>query len=117
MKTIIIGLTSAVFDLFLYKFLNESVNLWYVFSHCAGFFVGFWISFLLNRFWTFKSKDNIGKQLSSYTLLFFFNLAFSTSFIYVFTNIIGVNKDISKLFTIGITSVWNFVIYKKVIYK
>ncbi len=117
MKTIIIGLTAAVCDIFLYRFLNKSFDLWYIFSHCVGFFFGFWISFLLNRFWTFKSKDSFGKQLSSYTLLFFFNLGFSTAFIFVFTNILGVNKDFSKFITIGITSIWNFVIYKKVIYK
>jgi putative flippase GtrA len=71
----------------------------------------------MNRFWSFKSKTSIKGQLVAYTLLFAFNLLASSAIIYILTDFLGFIPLISKLFAMGAVVSWNFILYKKVIYK
>ncbi|MDP4179601.1 MAG: GtrA family protein [Bacillota bacterium] len=116
-KTFIIGVAAAGCDFSIYHFLYKYMNLSAILSSGASQIVGFWVSFLLNKFWTFKIKEDFLKQLSSYTILFIFNLLFSTLALYLFVDIMHKDKDLTKIFTMGIIFIWNFVVYKKLIYK
>jgi putative flippase GtrA len=86
-------------------------------SNSIAMFIGFWFSFLLNRFWSFESKENFIKQLSLYSVLFLINLIISNSLMFVFTDRLGISPSISKIIIMGMIVAWNFVLYKKVIYK
>ena len=80
-------------------------------------FTSFWVSFLLNKFWSFKSQGQFMKQLTKFVMLFFINLGVSSLMLYLMVSVGGMNKFIAKLITIGVIVCWNFIIYKKVIYK
>lgn len=116
-KTFAIGVASAGCDFFIFHLLIKYFELWTVFSSGASQIVGFWASFLLNKFWTFKVKENFLKQLSSYTVLFMFNLAFSSLAIYFLVDVMKQNEYFSKIFIMGLIFIWNFIIYKIIIYK
>lgn len=83
----------------------------------AAMFVSFWVSFLLNKYWSFKSPGSFMKQLTKFVILFFINLAASNLMLYFMVTVGGMNKYIAKLISIAVIVCWNFIIYKKVIYK
>jgi putative flippase GtrA len=116
-KTFAIGVVAAGCDFLIYFLLVKCLKLWSVFASGASQVVGFWVSFLLNKFWTFKVRENFLKQLSTYTVLFIFNLAFSSLAIFILIDIMKKNEYISKIFIMGLIFIWNFIIYKIIIYK
>ncbi|HEY9062120.1 MAG TPA: GtrA family protein [Pseudobacteroides sp.] len=116
-KTFAIGIAAAGCDFLIYHLLIKYFKLWSVFSSGASQIVGFWASFLLNKFWTFKIKENFLRQLSSYTVLFMFNLAFSSLAIYLLVDVMNMDEYFSKIFIMGLIFIWNFVLYKIIIYK
>lgn len=87
-------------------------------SNFLVFNVIFWLVFLMNRFWSFESKEPLGKQLLAFGILFIFNLTVGNIvLLYVLTNLFGIHPMLAKLVIMGVIVSWNFIIYKKVIYK
>lgn len=86
-------------------------------ANTAVYIIVFWFNFLLNRYWSFKSKKAIGKQLRLYGMLFIFNLFAINGLIYFLTCVVGIIPEFSKILVMGAVISWNFVLYKKVIYK
>jgi putative flippase GtrA len=98
--------------------LNNLAGLWYVWSNSIAMTLGFVLSFLLNRYWSFKAtSSNTLKQLLLYGILFGINLGISNLLMMLFIDALGIGSMISKFTTIGILMCWNFIIYKKVIFK
>ncbi len=77
----------------------------------------FWFNYLVNRFWSFKSKEKITKQVMQYGVLFFVNIGVSNLFMYYASTLLGVSPLISKAIIMVFIVAWNFVLYKTVIYK
>jgi len=116
-RYVISGLISASAEYTILLVLTEFAGLWYILSNTVAYVSGFWLSFLLNRFWSFKSKDNLLRQLLLYCILFVFNLILTNMFLYILTSVAGIPYAISKVFVMGVAVLWNFIIYKKIIYR
>lgn len=116
-RYLITGSLSAGSEYLITYGLTQYVNTWYISSNTIGLTVGFWISFLLNKYWSFGSKQGTLRQLLLYFILFAFNLAASNVIIYLLTEMAGLYYMLSKLFATGLIILWNFVIYRKVIYR
>ena len=116
-KYLATGSSAAVLEYSLLILLTEYVGMWYIISNSIAYFSGFWLSFLLHRFWSFKSQDPILKQLLLYILLFFINFTLTSLLLYTLTDMMGVYYMISKVFVMGSVVLWNFILYKKVIYR
>jgi putative flippase GtrA len=86
-------------------------------ANTIGMSVGFIISFVMNRSWSFKSKGNPVRQLVLTLILFIINLGISNVFIHILSNMVGIHPQLSKLMVMGVIVMWNFVLYRKVIYK
>lgn len=97
--------------------LTRFAGLWYITSNTIAMSCGFCLSFLLNRYWSFKSCDDYSRQLLLNGTLFLVNLAVSNFLIYLFTSITGLPYTISKLLVMGVIVMWNFIIYKKIIFR
>ncbi|NLL05418.1 MAG: GtrA family protein [Clostridiaceae bacterium] len=89
----------------------------YLLANAIAYVVVFWFNFLINRIWSFKSKVNIFKQLKQYGVLFVFNLIATSSLLYFLSDKIGILPEISKVLVMGSVVCWNFILYKKIIYK
>lgn len=116
-RYIFVGLLSFITETSLLYLLTDHFKLWYLYSNSIAYIVVFWLNFLLNRFWAFKSKDNLQRQMVLYLFLFVFNLFASSGMMYLLTSVFKVYYLISKIFAVGLVVSWNFVLYKKVIYK
>jgi putative flippase GtrA len=125
-KFLLVGFLAFSFDYLLYAVTQK-----YYFSGCywssrpffgivsntISYSGGFLISFLLNRIWVFKSNYNIRNQFLKYFVLFVFNLIWSDILLYYMLADLKLNTYLSKIFLIGIVTIWNYVMYKYVIFK
>ena len=117
-KYLIAGGTSTSADILIYSLLIYFANLWYVASSVISFTIAFWISFGLQKFWTFRDKNT--KKIMKQTYLYFFvaivNLGISTLLIYIFVDYIHIHKFISKIISNAMIAVESFFIYRYFIF-
>jgi putative flippase GtrA len=116
-RYLITGLCSAAIEFSLLFVFKDLIGLSVVASNSIALSTVFWFNFLMNRIWSFKSKMKLGKQLGMYLLLFLFNLGASDFIMYMLTDRLSMQYLVAKIFAIGAVVCWNFIIYKKVIYK
>ena len=116
-RYLITGFSSAAIELTLLFVLRDTAGLTVLAANSIALTIVFWFNFLMNRFWSFKSKANIKRQLVMYLVLFVFNLATSDLIMYLLTVKLSLQYLIAKVFAIGAVVCWNFVLYRKVIYK
>ena len=74
------------------------------------------VNFTMNRSLAFKSSANPARSLVLYLVLFAFNTTFSTLAITWLVGL-GVHSAVAKLMTMVCIVMWNFVLYRKVIFK
>ncbi len=116
------GMSAVVADYGGFALLYGLLKVPLLVATVTSLLAGFVVSFVLNRIWVFgASKQKAHKkpqlQIALYTLLFVFNTAFTYLFIFYANQRFGVSAYISKLCTICLVMAWNFVAYKKVIFK
>lgn len=118
MKFFIAGCTATSVDIFVYFALTYWVGLWYIASSISSFIIAFWISFGLQKFWTFreKSTEKIMKQTYLYFFVAIANLGISTLLIYIFVDYIHIHKFISKVIANIIIATESFFIYRYFIF-
>jgi putative flippase GtrA len=116
-RYLITGFSSAAIEFALLYACKELLGLSVLLSNSIALAIVFWFNFLVNRFWSFSSKGDIKKQLIMYGCLFAFNLFASDIIMYLLNSVAGLHYLIAKIFAIGVIVCWNFIIYRKVIYK
>ena len=89
----------------------------YLISNSIGCSIDFCLNFTLNRVYSFKSKAPLLDQVKKYGILFVLNLIVTNVLLYLLSDIIGITPYISKLMAMCVIVSWNFVVYKKIIYK
>ncbi|MDF2523669.1 MAG: GtrA-like protein [Clostridiales bacterium] len=116
-RYLITGFSTAGIEIGLLWIFKSLVHLDDIVANSIALTISFWFNFLVNRIWSFKSKDNLKRQLIIYCCLFLFNLGASDLIMYVLIRMLGLHFLIAKVFAIGAVVSWNFVLYKKVIFK
>lgn len=116
-KYVTTGLMSFCLEMSILFVLTNYLKIWHIYSNTISVVIVFWFNFLLNRYWSFKSRGRLTRQLILYGILFFINIAASNGIMYLLTDIAGVHYLVSKIVSVGMIVVWNFLLYKKVIYK
>jgi len=114
-KYIIIGGTSALCELLLFT-IFQVLGIGIFISNISSVIIATIINYLLNKSWAFKSKKSSIKSLVLYISLFIFNITFSSQFIIILSNK-GIQSIIAKLISMILITCWNFVLYKKIIFK
>ncbi len=116
-KYFITGLSAAALEYGLFTLLTELAGMRDVIPHAISMSAGFILSFILNRQWSFKSQGNVSKQLFLSVALFLINLCISSYVIYLLVDKAGIWDKLAKLLVMGMIMLWNFVLFKKIIYK
>lgn len=113
---LLVGGLSALIDL-------GGFQLLYTFLHCplavssvTSIVVSTAFNFLMNRNATFKSTSNPVRSLLLYLVLLCANTVFTTVCISLLVQV-GIHSALAKVFTMVCTTAWNFVLYRKVIFK
>ena len=118
LKFLIAGGTSTSVDILIYSLLVYFANLWYVASSIISFIIAFWISFGLQKFWTFRDKntEKIMKQTYLYFFVAIINLGISTLLIYLFVDYVHIHKFLSKVSANIIIAAESFFVYRHFVF-
>jgi putative flippase GtrA len=125
-RYLIVGFSTFAVEYTLFLLLRMALPFPELVVNVMVYTVVFWFNFLLNKFFAFQSKVNFKKQLFSYGILFFFNMIAGN--ILLFSAIRSILVLISgegswpvlylpKILIMVFIVSWNFILYKKVIYK
>jgi len=111
------GGAAALLEYGLFYLLLEVFSLWYLLANTVAYGVAFGFNFALNRFWTFNSSGGMTKQLAMLSVLLSFNLAATNALMFVLTDLVGMPALYAKVPVMVCVVMWNFALYKKVIYR
>ncbi|NLB77445.1 MAG: GtrA family protein [Clostridiaceae bacterium] len=125
-RYIFVGIFCFSIEYIMFIVLRKLLPISELLVNISVYSVIFWLNFLLNKFYSFRSRENFKRQLFLYCILFFFNLIVGNILLfsgirYVLVLLSGdgtwpvlyLPKVLIMFFIIS----WNFVLYKKVIYK
>ena len=115
-KYLIVGGSSAVIELVLFQLLSAVFAIPLAVANVTAVVVSTVFNFLVNRNVTFKSTSNLLRSLVLYLILFALNTTFSTVAISLLAAH-GVYPLVAKVCTMACIVLWNFVLYKKIIFK
>lgn len=112
------GLAASV-SLFVLYILTDLFGIWYLASSVASFTLGFIVSFLLQKLWTFKDNnlENNERQIFFYFLVTLFNLAVNTGLLYVLVDKLQIHYIISQICAGILVASYSFFLYKRLIFR
>ena len=113
---LLVGGLSAAIDLGGFQLLYTLFHWPLAVSSVTSIVVSTAFNFLMNRNATFKSTSNPVRSLLLYLVLLCANTAFTTICISLLVQV-GIHSAIAKLFTMACTTAWNFVLYRKIVFK
>ncbi|KAA6447822.1 GtrA family protein [Bacillus swezeyi] len=111
-----VGVVNTLNYYAVYLLLHILLQMNYMVSHIAAFFVSLVISFFLNCYFTFKIKPTLSKFLQ-FPLTQLFNLAASSLFVYVFVNFLKMNSSAAPLASMFLTVPLTFLLTGKILKK
>ena len=114
-KYLMIGGSAFVIEYSLFLVLKMFMH--YIVANIIIYTIMFWAVFLANKFLNFKSRGNFAKQLSKYTILYFINLVITNLLLYGLSELFMIDASIGKFIVTAVACLWNFALYKLVIYK
>ena len=110
------GVGTALFELVLFWCLSDLLGLAVSVANICAVVAATALNFIVNRSVTFNSTSNLVRSAVLYVLLFLFNLAFSTYVITALTGL-GANPVITKAATQVLIAIWNFLLYRNVVFR
>lgn len=116
-KYLLVGGSSALIELAVFQTLLALSPLGVGPSNVVALVSSTTFNFLMNRNFTFKSASNPARSLVLYLLLFAFNTTLTTMVLSVLVGEWGWNSVFSKLLTMACVTLWNFVLYRKVVFR
>jgi len=115
----IVALIATSVDFAVFIFLNDIVNLWYVFATLMSVTLGGVTAFFLNRNWVFPNHSKpISIQAVKYMAVWGGSLLLNTLGLYLLVENTACSETLSKLVVavfVGVT--YNFLMSKYFIYK
>lgn len=106
----IVGFTGVIVDFSVTWLLKEVFRANKYIANSIGFTVAATSNYFLNRIWTFAStSDNVAREYSLFLGISLIGLLLNNVLIYILNDKFKVNFYLSKLFAIGVVTVWNFI--------
>lgn len=118
-RYIFIGGLAYVVEVSALFFLASTLSLGSTIGVAISFWIGLVVSFTLQKIFSFKNKattkKHLTQQMIAYGGLVAFNYVFTLVFVSVFEPLLSLL--VARTIALLITTVWNFFIYSKYIFK
>lgn len=109
LKFCIVGSSGMIIDFGTTWLLKEKVKINKYIANSTGFILAVTSNYLLNRCWTFHSENaQIATEYLSFILISIAGLGINNLVLYLLTDRMKLNFYLSKLFAIGVVTLWNF---------
>lgn len=112
---ITVGVGTALLELVVFSILYRLVGIGTAPANVIAIIVSTATNFFLNGTVTFKGSSNMIRSAVLYLALFLFNTFFSTTVISLGADI-GLPAEAVKLATMACIAIWDFVLYRKVVF-
>jgi putative flippase GtrA len=91
----------------------------YLLAAILAFMVAFCVSFVLQKFWTFRdvSRVDMHKQVLLYLTTSLFGLSINTLLMYIFVDHLKVNVIISQIFAGAMVACCTFFLSRHIVFK
>ena len=116
-RYLVTGVASFLLEYAIFYLLLKVWAWWYLLANTLAYLLVFGFNFLLNRLWTFQSAGDIKRQACLYAILLGFNLLMTNLVLYLLTDGAAIPAQFAKVIVMGCVVMWNFILYKKVIYR
>lgn len=120
-RYLLVGSGAFLVEYVSFYILYNSLSAKVVAANSLSFIAGLLFSFSFNRQWAFKKYEynyqkNLSHQFSIYLGLAIFNLLASNVIVVVLQQL-SVNPLLGKIVAIAFIAAWNFVLFRKIIFK
>ena len=106
-----VGATGVVVDFGFTYLAKEILKIQKYVANAVGFTIAATSNYFLNRWWTFHSNNpDIGIEYSRFLFISILGLGINTLVIWLLVSRYNRNFYISKLFAIGVVTIWNFIL-------
>jgi len=111
-KFAFVGVLNTLIDFGVYYVLTRFAGMYYVYANIISVILAITNSYLINRSWTFKSKNKIiGSEALKFWIVSIVGLILNTIILKVFIYF-GANDLISKAIASIFVLVWNYLLNK-----
>jgi putative flippase GtrA len=108
-KFCVVGFSGMVIDFGTTWLLKEKIKVNKYIANSTGFILAASSNYLFNRFWTFHSENpRIATEYMSFIIISAIGLVINNLIIFLLNEKIKLNFYLSKLFAIGVVTIWNF---------
>ena len=106
-------------NLVLLYIFTDIFKIWYLFSSILAFCVAFFVSFFLQKYWTFRDRDQekIYRQMGLYLAVALTNLGLNTLLMYLSVDLFKIWYLLAQVFVTAVIAVESFLIYKFFIFN
>ena len=105
----IVGVSGVVVDFGITALLRDGMGLNQYIANSTGFACAVVSNYILNRAWTFRSKNpGIAAEFGKFALVALFGLTLNNGIIYLLNERYKVNFYLAKLVATAVVTVWNF---------
>lgn len=116
-KYAVVGGSGLILDIGLLVIFKEWVGLSATMAVLVSQIIVLGYNFTLNKYWSFAENSLPHKQIVRYGILAGWNYLFSGGTMYFFHEVLGANYLMVRLGAIACMVLWNFILYKKWVYK
>jgi putative flippase GtrA len=117
-KFCVVGFSGMFVDFGTTWLLKEKVKVNKYLANSTGFVLAATSNYFFNRIWTFHSHNQqIVTEYFSFIGISLIGLGINNLIIYLLTDKLKLNFYLSKLFAIGVVTIWNFVMNYLVTFK
>jgi len=115
-RYLLVGGTTFIIDFGLLIGLHSGLNVGIAAATSVAYWVSIIYNFVLNRYWTFDSreKESLQRHITAYLLLLIVNYFFVVIFVSYASD--HINYLIAKAIAVIIQMIWTYPVYKNVIF-
>jgi len=118
-RFVVAGGLATLVNLGLLYILTDVAGIWYLLSAVVSFIAAFFVSFTLQKFWTFEDSSHEGMHVQAgiFFLVAAGNLGLNTLFLYVLVEYALLHYLLAQVIVSAFIAVENFLIYRYVIFR
>lgn len=117
-RYLLIGTTTFIIDFGIFNFMSMKMDIKPIVANLTSTFLSLFFNFSMSNFWTFKLGNSQQlKKLGRYASLAVFNYIFGNAAMYCFIEYTDMNHNIAKVIVTISVITWNFLLYKKWVFK
>jgi len=109
LKFAVVGFSGVFVDFGITFLCKEKIKLNKYVSNAIGFVCAATSNYILNRIWTFQStNEDVATEYGSFMIVSAIGLGINSLTLYILTDKLKWNFYFSKIFAIGVATLWNF---------